>query len=214
MAIVVHAIILVIRLWNVRYMQEIISILELGIMENILEIIFAWNKNKNQGFINRNLTSFSLLMNCNVICYKYNNFGHTTKVCRSNFLEPPKQNKKEENSKFWRKTKAKEKENSMIVQTALHAQNEGNQWYIDIDYSRHMTSDKRKFLTPKRTNGGIVRFGDNVSTNISGKGTLVLDDGRTKIENVLYVEGLRHNILSERCVTKDTLLLSIMKDVK
>lgn len=69
-------------------------------------------------------------------------------------------------------------------------------WYIDNGCSRHMTGDKSKFLTIISTNGGKVRFDDNSSAKIKGKGTPVLDDGETKVENVLYVEGLKHNLLS------------------
>jgi hypothetical protein len=43
---------------------------------------------------------------------------------------------------------------------------------------------------------GSVTFGDNVYARIVGKGIVSLDDGKTKTQNVLYVEGLKHNLLS------------------
>lgn len=146
--------------------------------------------------MNRNINYFTLLMNLDIICYMYNNFRHLVIFYRSSFLESPKQNteveqKKEENSKVWKK-----REKSMIFQTTLHDRNERDQWYIDSGCSRHRRSDKSKFITLKRVNGGIIRFGDNASTRISRRGSLSLDNGRTRIQNVLYVEGLKHNILS------------------
>jgi hypothetical protein len=48
----------------------------------------------------------------------------------------------------------------------------------------------------KEEKGGSVTFGDNASARIVGKGIVSLDNGKTKTHNVLYVEGLKHNILS------------------
>ena len=83
----------------------------------------------------------------------------------------------------------------MLVYTAFHAQNKGNQWCTDSGLWSHMKRDQTKFLTLKEENKGNVTFGDNTTTRIDGKGTLSLDSGNTKIDNVLYVEGLEHNLL-------------------
>ena len=48
----------------------------------------------------------------------------------------------------------------------------------------------------KRKKGGNSTFGDNASTRISRKGTISFDHGNTKTQNVMYVEGLKHNIIS------------------
>jgi hypothetical protein len=48
----------------------------------------------------------------------------------------------------------------------------------------------------KKEKGGNVSFGDKASTRIVGKGIVSLDNGNTKTQNVLYVEGIKHNILS------------------
>jgi hypothetical protein len=47
-----------------------------------------------------------------------------------------------------------------------------------------------------KKNEGNVTFGDNGTSKIVGKGTLSLDNGRDKVEKVLCVEDLKHNILS------------------
>ena len=73
--------------------------------------------------------------------------------------------------------------------------------------SSHMIGDQTKFLTLKKENEGSVTFGGNTTSRIDGKGTLSLDNGKTKIENVLYVEDLKHNLLnvSQMCDQVQTL---------
>jgi len=59
-----------------------------------------------------------------------------------------------------------------------------------------MTGDKRKFMSLKEKHrGGNVTFGNNAPTRIKGKGMINLDK-KTKTQNVMYVEGLKHNLLS------------------
>lgn len=137
--------------------------------------------------------------------HKCNNFGHTTHFCRTIFVEPPRQNKKEyvldkrkdESTKVWKKMhKKKEKEEFIFVLTALHAQNKRDRWYVDSCCSRHMTGDKSKFITLEQANEGIAKFGDNSKKDIKGKRTLSLDNGKTKTENILCVKGLKKNLLS------------------
>jgi hypothetical protein len=106
-------------------------------------------------------------------------------------VETPRQNKdvdtlvkqKKELIGVWKRKQEQEmqkKEESMLVQTSLHAQNKGNQWYVDSGCSSHMTGDKSKFLTLKEVNGGSVTFGSDATTRIAGKGTLSLNNGKTK----------------------------------
>jgi hypothetical protein len=59
-----------------------------------------------------------------------------------------------------------------------------------------MKRDQNKYLTLKEDKSSRVTFGDNASRRIFGKGTITLDNGKTKTQNVLYVEGLKHNIIS------------------
>jgi hypothetical protein len=59
-----------------------------------------------------------------------------------------------------------------------------------------MIGEKSKFLTLKEVNEGSVTYGYNDTARTVRKGTLGLDNGKTKIKNVLYVEGLKHNLLS------------------
>ena len=66
---------------------------------------------------------------------------------------------------------------------------------MDSGCSRHMTGDRNCFLTFERKDGGLVTFGNNDKGKIRGKGTIG-NPNSAKIENVQYVEGLKHNLLS------------------
>ena len=68
-------------------------------------------------------------------------------------------------------------------------------WYLDSGCSRHMTRDRSLFKVFKSKKGGNVTFGDGSKSQIKGKGTISLL-GLPDIINVLYVEGLRVNLLS------------------
>ena len=68
-------------------------------------------------------------------------------------------------------------------------------WYLDNGCSRHMTRDRSLFKVFESKKGGNVTFGDGSKSQINGKGTISLPE-LPDIANVLYVEGLRVNLLS------------------
>ncbi|XP_038992978.1 uncharacterized protein LOC120116622, partial [Hibiscus syriacus] len=68
-------------------------------------------------------------------------------------------------------------------------------WYLDSGCSRHMTGDKSRFIELNAKNGGEVTFGDNSKGHIEGIGTIG-NTSSIQIKNVLYVNGLKHNLLS------------------
>ena len=68
-------------------------------------------------------------------------------------------------------------------------------WYLDSGCSRHMTGDQSLFKVFESKKGGNVTFGDRSKSQIKGKGIISVL-GRPDIANVLYVEGLRVNLLS------------------
>ena len=73
-------------------------------------------------------------------------------------------------------------------------------WYLDSGCSRHMTGDRRKFKNFKRKEQGFITYGDNNKGKILG--TSDVGGGNTlEIKEVLFVEGLKHNLLniSELC---------------
>jgi hypothetical protein len=59
-----------------------------------------------------------------------------------------------------------------------------------------MTGDKSKFLSLKENKSGSVTFGNDAPGNIIGKGLVSLSNGRSKAQDVLFVGGLKHNLLS------------------
>jgi hypothetical protein len=87
------------------------------------------------------------------------------------------------------------KEKTLFIQDALRAHNIKDKWYIDSGCSSHMLGDRKKIINLKK-NEGRLTFGDNGSSKIVGKGTLSFDNGRAKVEKVLCVENLNHNLLS------------------
>lgn len=75
----------------------------------------------------------------------------------------------------------------MIVWTAFHAKEEEIVWLTDSDSSHDMTSGKGKFINLKNWNGGSVKFSDEGSAQICGKGIIKID-GKNKIEDIIYVK--------------------------
>jgi len=58
-----------------------------------------------------------------------------------------------------------------------------------------MTGDKSKLTDFVSKEGGYVPFGDNNKGRIMGEGNIG-NQHKTQIKNVLYVDGLKHNLLS------------------
>ncbi|XP_022891884.1 uncharacterized protein LOC111406737 [Olea europaea var. sylvestris] len=100
-------------------------------------------------------------------------------------------------------------ENCFVAHVALKAQNY-NMWYLDSACSRHMCGNKALFTTLDECNGGMVTFGDGGSAPILGKGTVQMH-GLPVISNVLYVEGLKSNLLSISQICDDDFEVSFVQ---
>jgi hypothetical protein len=83
----------------------------------------------------------------------------------------------------------------MFVQTTLYDKKNKDMWVIDSGCSIHMTRYRTNFITLKKKEGNVT-FGDNGRSKIVGKGTLSLDNEKSKIEKVMHIEDIQHNILS------------------
>jgi hypothetical protein len=59
-----------------------------------------------------------------------------------------------------------------------------------------MTRDKSKFLTLSENKSGNVTFGNDAPGKIKGKGMVSLSNSKGKSQDVLFVDGLKHNLLS------------------
>ena len=71
----------------------------------------------------------------------------------------------------------------------------GKHWYLDSACSRHMTGNQDNFLSLKRVKGGKVAFGNRKTGEIQGIGKVGINL-KQAIDDVYYVNGLQHNLLS------------------
>ena len=94
------------------------------------------------------------------------------------------------NVKFWKK---KESDKCGLV---LSAQRKMNPWYIDSGCSKHIMGDKGKFLSLSESKSGNITFGNDAPGKIKGKGMVSLSNGKGKAQDVLLVDGMKHNLLS------------------
>jgi hypothetical protein len=79
---------------------------------------------------------------------------------------------------------------------ALQAKQKKCGWYVNNGCSKHMKFDRDRFLTVWKEIDGSFSFGNDDSTKIIGKGIVRIWNKNTKVENVLLVEDMKHNILS------------------
>ena len=140
------------------------------------------------GITKRTYNNFSVLEN-EIECSICNNFGHEDSECRSKFQQTKEQ---AASTRTWR-IKEPRLERCGI---AFYAEGQENQWYIDIGCSKHMTGDKEKLESyTALEKGKKVSFGNDTPAAIKGKGIAQLKE-KVKAGNVLYVDGLKHNLLS------------------
>jgi hypothetical protein len=59
-----------------------------------------------------------------------------------------------------------------------------------------MTRDKDKFLSLSESKSRSVTFANDALGKIKGKGMVSLSNGKGKSQDVLLVDGLKHNLLS------------------
>ncbi|XP_058217431.1 uncharacterized protein LOC131328508 [Rhododendron vialii] len=114
-----------------------------------------------------------------------------------------------------------------VAHTAFRA-HDACAWYLDSGCSRHMTGNRSFFAKLEKYNGGFVTFGDGNTGKIIGQGTINAP-GIPPLDNVLYVEGLKANLLSigqfcdnmhevnfskNNCSIVDALGLCVVKSVR
>ena len=67
--------------------------------------------------------------------------------------------------------------------------------HLDSGYSRHMTGNRSFFTNFTKFDGGNVTFGNGNVGSVKEKGT-IYTPGIPNLEEVLYVEGLKANLIS------------------
>eukprot|EP00253_Pinus_taeda_P015505 PITA_15505 len=139
-------------------------------------------------------------------CFSCHNFGHKATQCVSYKTIMTRESQKTKKSRFWKTT---QKEQTSSAKTwrikepqpercgiALYADEQENQWYIDSGCLKHMTGDKENLESyTALEKGKKVSFGNDTLAAIKGKGIAQLKED-VKAGNVLYVDGLKHNLLS------------------
>ena len=141
--------------------------------------------------MNRTYNNFSSLEN-EIECSIYNNFSHEDSECRSLFRQTSQKEQDSLGPKTWR-NKEPQPERCGI---AFYLEGQENQWYIDSGCLKHMPGDKEKLqpysaLEKERK----VSFGNDTPVVIKGKSSILLKE-KVKAGNVMYVDGLKHNLLS------------------
>ena len=73
-------------------------------------------------------------------------------------------------------------------------------WYLDSGCSRHITGDKYKLSDFVSKDEEYITFGDNNKGKIMGEGN-IRNQHKTQKKNVLYMDGLKHNLpsISQLC---------------
>jgi hypothetical protein len=78
-----------------------------------------------------------------------------------------------------------------------------------------MSGDKEKFITLSERKAGNVTFENNAPGKVRGTGMVSLSNGKGKAQNVLFVDGLKHNLLSvSQMCDKGCEVLFTAKDYK
>ena len=70
-----------------------------------------------------------------------------------------------------------------------------DRWIIDSGFIHHMIGDKSKFETIEHYKGSFIKFGNDASCLVKGKGSIRLID-RIICDNSYWVEGLNYNFFS------------------
>jgi hypothetical protein len=129
------------------------------------------------------------LLNNEIECYICHNYGHKSVDCRLWNYEPDL-NSPARNVKVLKK---KESDKCGLV---LSAQRKTNPWYIGSGCSKHMMGYKGKFLSLSESKSRNITFGYDALGKIKGKGMVSLSNGKGKAQDVLLVDGMKHNLLS------------------
>jgi hypothetical protein len=131
------------------------------------------------------------LLNNEIECYNYHNFSHKdAKSHLKNYKEDTRIKPLARNTSTWKKKDSKK------CGLVLSDQKQKDPWYIDSGCSKNMTRDKDNFMSISKSKIGNVTFGNDEPGKIMGKGMVSLSNGKGKSQDVLLVDGLKHNLLS------------------
>ncbi|CAL8078779.1 unnamed protein product [Prunus armeniaca] len=121
-------------------------------------------------------------------CYKCDRFGHWARDCTAN-----KGVQKANNA-----SQVEVRGNLFFANCAISEKSANGEWYVDSGCSNHMTGNKELLIDINPSVTGKVQMPTGELVSIAGMGTLVLDtnSGTKFIKEVMYLPGLRENLLS------------------
>ena len=93
----------------------------------------------------------------------------------------------------------KEEEVSLLMVCHTKEETQQNMWYLDTGCSNHMCGDKKAFSEMDESFRTTVKFGDNSTISVMGKGWVTIQTKENvthTISNVLFVPDLKTNLLS------------------
>ncbi|MCH79648.1 phytoalexin-deficient 4-2 protein [Trifolium medium] len=174
------------------------------ISRRIQRLMIRRNQMKNSFQGKRNNLKTEVDLN-KIQCYGCNQFGHYKNDCPKtkqgrnsyqkksflttwNDLDEPLEKEEQQEANMCLMTHSNQGEECLLA-------TKKKSWYLDSGCSRHMTRDRQNFLSFEEKEGGSVTFGNNEQASIKGKG-IIGKVNSAKIENVHYVEGLKHNLIS------------------
>jgi len=92
--------------------------------------------------------------------------------------------------------KRRGKETSMVVEIALKVSKKEKPWILDSGCSLHMTGDSKMLKGVAKYDEGSVKFGNDGALKIQGIGAAEIGVEKLKSKKMLYVEGLKYNLIS------------------
>ncbi|GKU96986.1 hypothetical protein SLEP1_g10166 [Rubroshorea leprosula] len=127
----------------------------------------------------------------NIECFKCHRYGHYRFECRANLNRGESSNFAEYNEK--------NDDSSLFMVCHPKEVSKKNVWYLDTGCNNHMCGDKSAFSDLDESCQDKVKFGDNSTIAVKGRGKVTIrakDNSIQTISNVLYVPNLKSNLLS------------------
>ncbi|XP_022041412.1 uncharacterized protein LOC110943991 [Helianthus annuus] len=150
-------------------------------------------------------------------CFNCQKLGHTAKFCPKKDV-----NERSDNALIHKEDELDEQQDdTMFMIFNMEEAIKEDCWYLDSGCSNHMTGNKGLFVKLDESLQKEVRTGDDKRLEVQGIGEVMISikGQKKKVQNVFYVKGLKHNLLSvgqllqkgykvefmkERCTIKDT----------
>ncbi|GKV33525.1 hypothetical protein SLEP1_g42028 [Rubroshorea leprosula] len=127
----------------------------------------------------------------NIECFRCHKYGHYRSECRTNLNRGESSNFAEHNEK--------NDDSSILMVCHPKEVSKKNVWYLDTGCSNHMCGDKSAFSDLDESCQDKVKFGDNSTIAVKGRGKVTIrakDNSIQTISNVMYVLDLKSNLLS------------------